>query len=64
MSHPVLTKYAQQHPNIYQVKCESCGGFVSMHHDRFRSETTADGKKRYWHIPTCPTIPTSLRRQS
>lgn len=40
--------------NIYEVRCESCGGFVGLKHDAFRSETDATGRKRYWHLPKCP----------
>ena len=40
--------------NIYEVHCERCGGFLGLQRDAFRSETSADGRKRYWHLPACP----------
>lgn len=40
--------------NIYEVKCERCGGFIGMQTDNFRHETDPNGKQRYFHIPDCP----------
>lgn len=39
----------------YTVKCNNCGGDIRIYHDKYRSETDAKGKERYYHLPVCPS---------
>lgn len=42
--------------NIYQTKCEKCGGLIGFQTDSYRKETDAKGVVRYWHLPDCKSV--------